>query len=443
MDQLDLAAPVSGAANTPLPEHVVDTLRALAGVLDERIAVRDATGSGLRAVACRHLGVERGRVVGAAADLGPLTVDLVGLTLARELRRRPDTAVHDSDGGDQPSWRSLRLGDTSELVPLDVAACFAAGTLAACPLVVELDEGDFGPPALRVHARPSDLALAQSVLDGLLDRSRTIDNPYRGRLVVAEVARGALVLRVEDAPTAERADVILPEAVWRAVDVNVHGVFARREQLAAAGLGTTRGLLLEGPPGTGKTALSRVVAAELLAGGSGVTVVIASAGALQSGVDQLYEELAHFAPVLVVMEDLDLVAAHRQHGDRSSLQGVLVALDGLLRQDGAIVTLATTNDLEAIDPAARRSCRFDQVVHVGPPDDSARRRILGRRLAALGIDVELGPLVAATRGATGADVHEVVRRALLTAAGDLTGEHLLTVAEQGDWRPDERVGQYL
>lgn len=443
MDQLHLAAPASPPPDTPLPEHVTETLRALAGVLDARIAVRDAAGTGLRAVVGRHLGVDRGQVVRASANLGPLTLDLAALTLARELRRHPGTAVCDSEGGEQPSWRTLHLGTSPELVPLDVAACFAEGTLADCPLVVELDEGDFAPPALRVHARPADLAVAQAVLDGLLDRSRTVDNPYRGRLVVADVARGSLVLRVESAPVADRADVILPEAVWRAVDVNVHGVFARREQLAAAGLGTTRGLLLEGPPGTGKTALSRVVAAELLAGGAGVTVVLASAGVLQHGVDELYEELGHLAPVLVVMEDLDLVAAHRQHGDRSRLQGVLLALDGLLGQDGAIVTLATTNDLEAIDPAARRACRFDQVVHVGLPDDRARGRILSRRLAALGIDVELGPLVAATSGATGADVHEVVRRALLTAAGDLTGEHLLAVAEQGDWHPAACVGQYL
>lgn len=443
MDQLDLAVPFHSAADTPLPPHVAETLRALAGVLDDRVAARQAE-TGLRAVAARHLGIETARVVSATAPVGTLTFDLLGLTVARDLRRHPATPVVDTDGGQHPAWRTLPMGERSELVPRDLAACFPAGMVGRCAVVVELYHDEYEPPRVRVHARPQDLDDAREVLDQLLHRARTVDNPYQGAFLVADSTRDeGLVMRLAAPPDGRREDLVLGDEVWAAVDVNVHRAFGRQEQLAAAGLARTRGLLVAGPPGTGKTALARVIASELLRGEQPVTVVLATTDAMVHRSDQLYEELAHLAPVLVVMEDLDLIARDRRHGGGAATQRLLVALDGLLQRDAAIVSIATTNDLGAIDPAAWRSCRFDQVLHVGLPDDRARRAIIERRLAALGAKAVLGPIVDATRGANGADLHELLRLALLTTDGDLTGEHLLATARSGRWRPAERVGQYL
>jgi SpoVK/Ycf46/Vps4 family AAA+-type ATPase len=136
---------------------------------------------------------------------------------------------------------------------------------------------------------------------------------------------------------AARSDVVVPETVWAEVDVNTAALFRRRDLLIELGLGTNRGLLLYGRPGTGKSALCRVLASELC---GEVTVVLCTALAIAHRLEEVYEEVARLAPALVILEDIDLVIAKRRHGDDLTLHGFLTALDGAMSSYQDVVTLA-------------------------------------------------------------------------------------------------------
>jgi len=107
-----------------------------------------------------------------------------------------------------------------------------------------------------------------------------------------------------------------------------------------------------------------------------------------------------------------------------------------------VVTIATTNVTETIDPALLRPGRFDSVIEIGAPGPAARQQILRRYLRALG-DFDLARVVAVTDGATGADMREIVRRAVLERGPDVTADDLYDVANSGRWRPNVPSGQYL
>jgi len=104
--------------------------------------------------------------------------------------------------------------------------------------------------------------------------------------------------------------------------------------------------------------------------------------------------------------------------------------------------VATTNVTETIDPALLRPGRFDSVIEIGPPGPAARQQILRRYLRALG-EFDLSRVVAATDGATGADLREIVRRAVLERGADVTAGDLYDVAASGRWRASVPTGQYL
>jgi hypothetical protein len=326
-----------------------------------------------------------------------------------------------------------------------LAASFGAGDLATVPMVVSVGR-EWGTDGFRFSAytRAGDAAAGQAYLDDLLTRGRHGTNPYRNQFLEARAHQLlGLTFRVLTPTPTARADVVLPRAAWDDIDGNVHGLFAAHERLAVAGLGTNRGVLLEGPPGTGKTAVCRALAAELA---GQVTVVFCDARTVSNAVRDLYREMEHLAPALVVMEDVDLVIADRRGGAGSeALNEFLLALDGAMTRHSGVVTIATTNDVSAIDPAARRAARFDCTVTVPPPDRPGRAAILTRFLRGVEgpahvpkVDVEA--IAAGTDGATGADLRELVTRAVLhVAESERNGEAvaldtdlLLTMAAEHD-----------
>ena len=219
-------------------------------------------------------------------------------------------------------------------------------------------------------------------------------------------------------------DVALDPGVRQAIEQNTVEVIRRRETFKRLGVPLKRGILLYGPPGTGKTLVAKVLAGLKLA-----TFVYATAADMSrlNELRSVFELARKLAPTIVFMEDLDFFAAERTHWRSGVLGEILAQLDGFENNDG-VIFIATTNDLEAIDPAIReRPSRFDVVLYLGLPARDARRRILARNLPGGSADERLlDEAAVATDGLSGAQVREVVflalQRAVLRDAGDADGQ---------------------
>jgi SpoVK/Ycf46/Vps4 family AAA+-type ATPase len=157
----------------------------------------------------------------------------------------------------------------------------------------------------------------------------------------------------------------------------------------------------------------------------------------------LYAETDTFGPTLVVLDDIDLVLGHRDGGANDGpLADFLAALDGV-RQREDILTIATTNDPKSLDPAAQRTSRFDMIVTLPMPDEASRASMLERHLGSLGLPLDYAAVARALDGATGADVKEVVRRAVLEHGESFTQDELVAVAESGRWKANANRRRYL
>lgn len=427
----------------PFPDRVAESLSYLANLIDESIRVR-GTGIGVRDWAAAFLGIEPTELAVTVVDPHPFVAQLMALAVADDLERHAPQAVIGEDQEEPPSWVKLELGEVTSRIPCELAACFGAGDLVLPPVVVQVTQPYRAAGlSFRVFSRREHAPAAEAYLESLRERSRTGTNPFKGRALATVFTQIGLTFKVVPVAATPRADVVLPAPIWAEVDRNVHGLFRALDQLAAAGLACNRGVLLAGPPGTGKTALCRTLAHELA---GEVTVVFCDAATVAGGVRSLYEQLRFLAPALVVMEDVDLVVGDRNQGATGSLLEFLVALDGAMSDHTGVVTVATTNDVRAIDPAAKRSARFDVVIDVPQPDPAGRAAILERYLRDLSGVVRIEQVVAVTAGFSGADLRELVSDAVLHLAAEpvprpVTTELLVRLARAR--RPAPPTGQYL
>jgi cell division protease FtsH len=214
----------------------------------------------------------------------------------------------------------------------------------------------------------------------------------------------------------DAADVVLPAGVLDAVHRQVVGIAEHRDRLLAAGHHLKRGVVLFGPPGTGKTHTIR----HLIGAQSGATVIILTGMGVQ-----FVREACNLArllpPAIVVLEDVDLVAEERTNSHLGMgnplLFQLLNEMDGV-SGDADVTFLLTTNRLDLVEPAlAQRPGRVDLVVEVPLPDDAGRRRLLSLYGVSPHLtDDEIEQVVAATAHATGSFFAELARRADLLAA---------------------------
>jgi cell division protease FtsH len=243
-------------------------------------------------------------------------------------------------------------------------------------------------------------------------------NVFRGQVVSFEsheFGHGVGPLRFHTRPAVGRADVVLPSGVLDAVERQIIGVATHRERLRAAGHGLKRGVLLFGPPGTGKTHTARYLIGQL----PQFTVVLLTGMGLQY-VRSACALARMVQPALVILEDVDLIAESR--GGPSGMNNpllyqVLNEMDGL-GGDADVAFLLTTNRADLLEPAlAQRPGRVDLAVDVPLPDAAGRRRLCqlyGPSLRLTG--AELDEVVAATEGSTASYFAELARRATLLAA---------------------------
>src|SRR5688500_16247998 len=187
-----------------------------------------------------------------------------------------------------------------------------------------------------------------------------------------------------------------------------------------------KGVLLVGPPGTGKTMLARAVAGEagvpfFSISGSEFVEMFVGVGAAR--VRDLFEQARQKAPAIIFIDELDALGKARGAGGfgghdekEQTLNQLLVELDGFDSSKG-LVLLAATNRPEILDPALLRAGRFDRQVLVDRPDKKGRIQILEVHLrkAKLGGDVDAEKIAALTPGFTGADLANLVNEAALLA----------------------------
>lgn len=187
------------------------------------------------------------------------------------------------------------------------------------------------------------------------------------------------------------------------------------------------GVLMVGPPGTGKTYLSKAVAGEakvpfFTISGSDFVEMFVGVGA--SRVRDLFESAKKQAPAIIFIDEIDAVGRRRGaglgggHDEREqTLNQLLVEMDGFSKNEGIII-MAATNRADILDPALLRPGRFDRTVYVGAPDVRGREAILKvhSRKKPLDESVDLGVIAKRTPGFTPADLENMLNEAALLTA---------------------------
>ena len=195
------------------------------------------------------------------------------------------------------------------------------------------------------------------------------------------------------------------------------------ELFTRLGVDPPRGVLLHGPPGTGKTRLAQAVANESEAqffSINGPEIMGSAYGESEKRLREVFEQAARAAPAIIFIDEIDSIAPKRAqvHGEAEKrlVAQLLTLMDGLDTRTNLVV-IAATNRPEAIDEALRRPGRFDREIVIGVPDEKGRREILAihTRGMPLGEGVDLTELARTTHGFVGADLAALTREAAIEA----------------------------
>ena len=189
------------------------------------------------------------------------------------------------------------------------------------------------------------------------------------------------------------------------------------------GIDPPKGVLLHGPPGTGKTMIAKAVATEVNAhfkSINGPEIISKYYGESEKQLREIFDEAAENAPAIIFIDEIDSICPKREdvsgEVERRVVAQMLTLMDGMQGRDNVVV-IGATNRRDALDPALRRPGRFDGEIEIGVPDREGRNEIMDvhTRQMPISDDFEINWVLDNTYGFVGADLAALVRESAMRA----------------------------
>jgi ATP-dependent 26S proteasome regulatory subunit len=243
---------------------------------------------------------------------------------------------------------------------------------------------------------------------------------FRGHVLsLGRDCYGAINVSFHSLPKVDREQIILPEALLNRIERHTIAFSRHAGRLAAAGRHLKRGILLHGPPGTGKTYSAMYLAHRM----PGRTVFLLT-GAGMGSIETACSMARILEPATIILEDVDLIGTQRDHqmvDANALLFELLNQMDGLA-DDADILFILTTNRPDVLEPAlAARPGRIDQAIEIPPPDEDCRRRLFALYSVGMTLHVErLDAFIHKMDGVSAAFIRELLRKAAVFAAMEST-----------------------
>jgi DNA polymerase III delta prime subunit len=306
--------------------------------------------------------------------------------------------------------------ENTEVIRLGLIAATAPG---GAPVVIAIRSmQEFGPPFCFLDVLAADQQAAIAARDEI-DRLIRAHDVFRGQVLSFSQSEhhGNELVSFLPRPSVTARDIVLPDGLLDAIERHIVGIADWSRDLLSAGQHLKRGLLLHGPPGTGKTHTVRYLTGRL----TGSTVILLTGTSIRF-IEQAAALARRLQPSVVVLEDVDLVGMDRDFSQNGNplLFSLLEAMDGV-GADADVTFVLTTNRADILEVAlADRPGRVDLAMEIPRPDAACRERLLRLYARAVPLDADLSEVVADTDGVTASFVKELIRRTVLVSlrAGD-------------------------
>ena len=279
-----------------------------------------------------------------------------------------------------------------------------------------------------------DLDLEKPIPAETLEKMRVTPEDFKNAL--KEVEPSAMREVLVEIPRIRWADVGGLEDIKLKLREAVEMPLKEPEAFKRMGIRPPRGVMLSGPPGSGKTLLAKAVATESEAtfiSLKGPEVMSKWVGESEKAVRMIFKKAKQVAPCIVFLDELDAIA-HRRGTDNDSgvservVNQLLTSMDGLETLEGVVI-IGATNRPDMIDPALLRSGRFDRILLVPAPDKAARLEILKVHTKEMPLEgVDLEELAVELDGYTGADIEGLCREAAMIALRESKKARKVTMA---------------